>query len=387
MKLLRIQATGLPLFKEGIDLSFYARQRVTDSDKDVLAPLYPDARYYLNCANALIGINASGKTSALKVVLLALDILNHEPINHSETKDILGETQEAVFILNFYSDKGELCRLETHIVSCRENGSQSYCIKEETLWVKPVGSANTKKSLTDFTGIQPYSVRTNTEDFLPDDISIIIAYSKKNGQQIPVASLLSMTDVNVLPVSDEIPADVIQFLDPTVETLSFRHEGRKLSIVLKFLGEREIVLSDPAELNRYLSSGTIKGIVAFALAIQTLRTGGYLILDELENHFNKEIAVTLMRLFMDTDLNHKGAILIFSTHYPEILDEFERNDSIYITRNRGGLTVSNLTDILKRNDIKKSDVYQSGMLDGTVPAYEAYLKLRKKIRTGIAGEG
>lgn len=80
-------------------------------------------------------------------------------------------------------------------------------------------------------------------------------------------------------------------------------------------------------------------------------------------------------------------LLIFSTHYPELLDEFERNDCIFITRNRDGITVENLTDILKRNDLKKSDAYQSGFLDGTVPAYEAYLKLKKNIQAALTKEG
>ncbi len=52
-----------------------------------------------------------------------------------------------------------------------------------------------------------------------------------------------------------------------------------------------------------------------------------------------------------------------SLHYPELLDEYDRNDSIFITRNRNGITVENLTNILKRNDIKKSDAYQSGFLE------------------------
>ena len=351
---------------------------------DVLIPLHTDSRFYLNSVNAFIGINASGKTSVLKVILLALDILNHNPINHCETKDILGDTEEAVFILHFYSDRGELCQLETHIVSVIGYPGRTYRISEESLRVKPLSSAVTKRSLTDFHDIQSYIVRTNEEDYLPEDVSIMIAYNKKNHQITPSVNLLSMTDVNILPVSSDIPVDVIQFLDPTVEKISFIDREGKISITLKFFDQKEILLSDPAELNHYLSSGTIKGIVAFTLAIQTLRSGGFMILDELENHFNKEIAATLLRLFMDTDLNRNGAVLFFSTHYPEILDEFDRNDSIFITRNLGGITVSVLSDILKRNDIKKSDVYQSNMLEGTVPAYEAYLKLRRNIRTAVS---
>ena len=159
-----------------------------------------------------------------------------------------------------------------------------------------------------------------------------------------------------------------------------------LTFLLKFKGRKEIVLADPAELNHYLSSGTIKGIVTFTLAIRILKSGGYLVIDELENHFNKEIVATLIRFFMDAGLNHMGGTLIFSTHYPELLDEFERNDCIYIIRNRNGITVSNLSDILKRNDLKKSDAYQSGFLEGTVPTYEAYMSLKKSIRRALEKE-
>ena len=82
---------------------------------------------------------------------------------------------------------------------------------------------------------------------------------------------------------------------------------------------------------------------------------------------------------MDKKVNPYGAMLIFSTHYAELLDEFERNDNIYIVRNEGGITVQNLTDVLKRNDIKKSEAYQSGFLGGTVPMYDAYMDLKKSL--------
>jgi len=74
MKLLRITAEGLPLFKEKLDLSFYAQQRVTEEQKNILYPLF--ANIWVNSAIGFIGINASGKTSVLKVILLALEIIN-----------------------------------------------------------------------------------------------------------------------------------------------------------------------------------------------------------------------------------------------------------------------------------------------------------------------
>lgn len=381
MKVLRITAQGLPLFKEELDISFFAQQRVEEDDKDLLYPLFSNV--YMNCSNAFIGINAAGKTSVLKVLILALNLLNNQPINHIETKEILGDTKKAVINTYFYSETKEVCRLETVITSEKsKTDSIYYKIVKETLWTKPQEAITARKNLTDFTGYEPVSIRKE-EQFLSDDVSIIIAHNKKKKERMEIVSLLSFTNINVLPFAEEIPVEVISFLDPTVEKLYFDKSENKTLIHLQFKGRTEIVLNNPIDLNLYLSSGTIKGIVAFTLAKEILKSGGYLVMDEIENHFNKEIVSTLLRFFMDTRLNKNGGTLIFTTHYPELLDEYDRNDSIHIIRNRNGITVENLSNILKRNDIKKSDAYQSGFLEGTTPMYEAYMRLKKSIANSI----
>lgn len=129
--------------------------------------------------------------------------------------------------------------------------------------------------------------------------------------------------------------------------------------------------------------GRIKGIVAFTMAKEILKSGDYMVLDEIENHFNKEIVSTLVRFFMDSKFNKNGGTLIYSTHYPELLDEYDRNDGIHIIRNKNGITVDNLSNLLKRNDIKKSDAYQSGFIEGTTPMYDTYMRLKKNIAAYI----
>lgn len=156
-----------------------------------------------------------------------------------------------------------------------------------------------------------------------------------------------------MPISEEIPVEVITFLDPTIEKLHFDENDNKILIHLQFRGKEEILLNNPAELNNYLSSGTVKGMIIFTLAQEVLQSGGYIVVDEVENHFNKEIVTTLLRFFMDSKLN------------------------------RNGITVENLSNILKRNDIKKSDAYQSGFLEGTTPTYEAYMQLKKSIASTL----
>lgn len=382
MKILRITAQGLPLFKEDLDICFYAQQRVSEDDKNNLYNMIEN--YYLHSACAFIGINASGKTSVLKVVNLALSIIKNEPINHAETKSILGGAKKATICTCFYDKRKYVCCLETEITAKKsKNGEYIYSIISERLWEKPIGSVRSKKYLTDFAGIKPTAIRNQEEIYLPDDVSFIIAHNKKVNDTAEVFSLLSYTNINVLPFTEDIPLEVIAFLDPTIEKLCFEQVEGKTFIHLKFKNEEEIILNNAVDLEQYLSSGTIKGIITFSMVKEVLQSGGYLLVDEIENHFNKEIVTTLVRFFMDSRFNKNGGTLIFTTHYPELLDEYDRNDGIYIIRNCNGITVENLSYILTRNDIKRSDAYQSGFLEGTTPTYEAYIRLKKSLATSI----
>lgn len=378
MKILRITAQGLPLFKEDLDICFYAQQRVSEDDKNNLYNMIEN--YYLHSACAFIGINASGKTSVLKVVNLALSIIKNEPINHAETKSILGGAKKATICTYFYDKHKHVCCLETEITAKKsKTGEYIYSIISERLWEKPIGSVRSKKYLTDFAGMKPTAIRNQDEIYLPDDVSFIIAHNKKVNDTVEVFSLLSYTNINVLPFTEDIPLEVIAFLDPTIEKLCFEQVEGKIFIHLKFKNEEEIILNNALDLEQYLSSGTIKGIITFSMVKEVLQSGGYLLVDEIENHFNKEIVTTLVRFFMDSRFNQNGGILIFTTHYPELLDEYDRNDGIYIVRNRNGITVENLSYILTRNDIKRSDAYQSGFLEGTTPTYEAYIRLKESL--------
>lgn len=378
MKILRITAQGLPLFKEDLDICFYAQQRVSEDDKNNLYNMIEN--YYLHSACAFIGINASGKTSVLKVVNLALSIIKNEPINYAETKSILGGAKKATICTYFYDKRNYACCLETEITAKKsKNGEYIYSIISERLWEKPIGSVRSKKYLTDFAGMKPTAIRNQEEIYLPDDVSFIIAHNKKVNDTAEVFSLLSYTNINVLPFTEDIPLEVIAFLDPTIEKLCFEQVEGKTFIHLKFKNEEEIILNNAVDLEQYLSSGTIKGIITFSMVKEVLQSGGYLLVDEIENHFNKEIVTTLVRFFMDSRFNKNGGTLIFTTHYPELLDEYDRNDGIYIVRNCNGITVENLSYILNRNDIKRSDAYQSGFLEGTTPTYEAYIRLKESL--------
>jgi len=384
MRILKIKANGLKLFPDNLEIDFTTTQRVRNDKSEMLYKISP--QIYQNNAIAFVGINASGKTTTLKVISFVIQMLNNEPISSIKNNTILNGLRgkdKIVFDVYFSVLSDSIYRLETTIIKNEfsDEIENKFVIESEQLWKKSLKSIKIKKSIFDFVDLKPIQIRKGDEEFLPNDVSIMISLNKKNNIKINFEDLINWTNINLIRMFGELPQELITFLDSSIEYLKFniRKEEKDVEIRLKFKGKEEILMNSLVELHKYLSSGTIKGINVFVNAMTVLAKGGYLIIDELENHFNKELAATLVRFFMNQKVNKKGAVILLSTHYPELLDEFERSDNIYITRNNGGISIENLSNILKRNDIKKSEVYQSGYLEGTVPVYESFMEFKKAL--------
>ena len=378
MKILRIKVNGLPLYKNVFDISFCAVQRVHNNHLNSVFNLF--GNIYVNTVEAFAGINASGKTMALKVISFTSILLSATPLSAEFVPQILGDGINTIFDIDFYSD-GKIYHLTSEIIKEKNQDENSKIrIISERLWVKPVTTKINKSNLWDYDKNTPVRVRGNSDEYLPEDVSIMIALNKQINNKIMFVDLAMLTNFNfLLPDAVSIPTEIISLLDPTIEYISIENVNDKVITKLKFYRQKEHILFNPAELNVYLSSGTVKGARVFSDATKVLKKGGYMIVDEIENHFNLELVASLLRLFLYKKTNPNGAVLIFSTHYPELLDELDRNDAVFITRSNEGLTVDNLNTLLNRNDMKKSEVYQSNFLGGTAPKYNALLTLQKSI--------
>ena len=379
MKLLKLTINGLPNFKELLEIDFVAQQRVNDDDKEKLCNVFSNV--YVNKAISFVGINASGKTTILKAISFAMKMLNNESINNIQSKEILNDLDDSqqVIFTSYFFDGSCANKLET-VITKEVNiidGSEKLVIRDEKMWSKEINRIKTKKSIFSFVDSDLKERRNQNEQYLMDDVSIIVAKNKKDNRSLFIYDMLEWTDHNILNVLGRFPKELLTFLDPSIEYLECSLKEKKVNIRLKFYGKEEVLINNPRVLENYLSSGTIKGLGVFMCGTFAFVEGGYLIVDEIENHFNREIVATLIRFFMDEKVNKNGATLIFSTHYSELLDEFDRNDGIYVVRNKEGISAENMAKILKRNDIKKSEVYDSDYLGGTVPVYEAYIALKK----------
>lgn len=383
MRLLKIFIQNMPRFKGDIDIDFITKQRVAEDDKEKLFHVFSNSKtsIYTNQAISFIGLNASGKTTILKAISFVINLLNNEALNNIKSKEILNDLSEGekVKIISFFYNDNSIYKLETIIAKKinQVDNEEKLIITEERLWEKDANKVKTKKNIFDFNDSNIRIERNEKEQFLLNDVSVMIAINKEKQSNFPVRDMLMWTNHNMLNILGRFPKELLTFLDPSIEYFKCNVEKKSADIRLKFYGSEEIILNRPSEIEKYLSSGTIKGINVFMNALLCFVEGGYLIVDELENHFNEEIVTTLVRFFMNPNVNKNGATLIYSTHYSELLDEYERNDCIYIVRNRGGIYAENLSLILKRNDIKKSEAYESGYLEGTVPVYEAYIALKK----------
>ncbi len=381
MRILRIEADGIFLFNDKVVIDFNAEQRVYPDNAAML--FNPFGKTYTNNVLSFVGVNASGKTTSLKLVSFVMSLLNAEAINNIDARSVL-ERSEKVSLKTYFFDKNRgICLLETTIgVTTEEGVADRYTILYEKLFIRTAGSVTSKANLFEFADENLFESRDESQEqfmFLKDDVSIVIALGKSGN--VFFRDLTVWTDFNILNSFGDFPAELIQFLDPSIEYIKFNPKESEL--IVKFFKDKDsITMRGIQNISHYLSAGTIKGLNVFMHAWIVLIKGGYFIIDEIENHFNKEIVATLIRFFMDKKVNRNGATLIYSTHYVELLDEIDRNDGIYVIRNNDGVSIQKLHHVLKRNDIKKSDVFQSGMIKGTAPSYEASMKLKKILASG-----
>jgi hypothetical protein len=118
------------------------------------------------------------------------------------------------------------------------------------------------------------------------------------------------------------------------------------------------------------SEGTRRLFAIMAPVIDTLTSGGTLVIDELDTKLHHDITSWLVALFHDPNQNTKGAQFIFNTHDQQLLELSRfRRDEIWFVEKDPDLGSSKLYSLVEFGERKDRDVrkaYQLGRY-GAIP--------------------
>ena len=372
MKILRVIFDDIIIFKESFDIDLTAPDKIVE-DNGVY-----NVWGSINTLQtvSIIGINAVGKTTTLKLVRLAMEIvLNNKGLNDNFVPSVFltkeAETKGILMTVYFYKDN-KVYKLESKIKFKRNfEDDIHFYYEEETLKSKAKSNVTNKDNIFDFTKKQNYKVIVRSKlkkdllGVLKDDDSIAIMATREAGTT--VNTMLEDIKEKRNPIQGVVHKSVLNVFDENLERLE-QIEGKD-GINIEFKNTQTKIETSTIRLENIISSGTIKGQNIIKNAMIALRNGGYLIIDELENHLNKELVRMIINIFNNKDINKKGACLFFTTHYAEILDTFDRKDNIYVlTRDGDNFTkINRYSNMVKRNELKKSDVILSNYIKGTAP--------------------
>lgn len=116
-----------------------------------------------------------------------------------------------------------------------------------------------------------------------------------------------------------------------------------------------------------------------------IKSGGIILIDEIENCFHKNLVSNILFLITDKGINVNKTQILFSTHYVEILDIFDRRDNIFILkREKSCIKALNLYENYSiRTDILKSKQFNNNTF-GTLLNYERLMQVKRNIKHEIS---
>ena len=418
MRLLRMVVEGLqPFENQTLALDLYARDQVrSKTPGNGLTRLggNPANHIYAQNVLCLTGINASGKTTALNALALAINILSKDASPMLSSVRSLSAFGPRLQLSLIFESNQRFYLLKSQLEAVRNDNADEgmdpladsiYRFSQEWLWLyqrRPLPKA----VLHDTAAFQKNSMLikirgretgssgdATTKAYLPKDAyeylsphsSMVLPQTKTDITQA-IARIGPETYFPIVPVGT-IADPVLHVFDDSIDYFHIDQEHRAH---LRFAGTSQEVVMSNMDTAGLLSLGTVRGSRIVKAAIRVLRTGGYLLIDEIENSINKELVRMIINLFMSTTSNPHGATLVFTTHYAELLDLIQRKDNIYFLRRgedkRKGIQAINYSEAVRRGELKHSEVFLSNYIGGTAPKAAELKAMRQYVADQVAGQ-
>lgn len=373
MKLLRVVASNFKNCCDNFTIDFIAKSRKTSEDKEYELQAIADDLHAFNTV-AFVGKNASGKTTAVDLLDCCYSILGDFCVENKHYR------YDGIKLEIIFYHEGFIYRYRTELGSSTTLSNKASFINQ-TLEQKKYYKSKLKSIYMD-DDFEPVS----NISALPEDTSITFFVLKKketraiyfdcDGEGANTYQLmfkaLKKYDIPLTTLSH-----ILRIFDENIREISMKDEH---NFRLKFDGDqpRDQVMSDK-ELLYFLSSGTTKGMWLYTFVVASLKYGFDLIIDEVEDHFHKTLVENMLSLYKDKSVNRHNATLIFTTHYCEVLDLFNRQDNIWISKANGKVSLSNMYDDYDlRPELLKSKQFYNNAFQTSVN-YEDLMKLKKEL--------
>ena len=371
MKLLRVKTSHFKNCRDDFTIDFVAQSKKTAEDKEYELQEIADSLYVFNTA-AFIGKNASGKTTAIELLDCCYSILGDFRLEGKKY------SYENITLEMIFYHENYIYRYRTVLHEDSALGNKAI-FSNQTLERKDYAKPSIKNIYEDdqFKPVSGIGI-------LPEDTSIVFFVLKKketravyfdsNGEGTDTYQLLFKA-MKSYSISGEYLTNIIKIFDETIRGLECIDDHNYRLIYQ----DKEQVLSDK-ELIYLLSSGTTKGLLLYILVVASLQNGFDLLIDEVENHFHKTLVENMISLYKDKTVNRKNATLIFTTHYCEVLDLFNRQDNIWISKSDGQVYLSNMyKDYNVRPELLKSRQFYNNAFQTSVN-YDELMNLKRKLK-------
>lgn len=384
MRLLKMIVEGAGLFSDDtFSMDFFASDRVSGKDGprfNNVHRLGSTGSIYSQNVVAISGVNASGKSTALKTIRLILQML-YTPASarlSSSGANVPAKIRDRFKVQAVFWERDRFylvdSKLHLSVTAEEEDSPRWFRIDDEELWLLDASRPN--KSMM------------QSPDLFKQNAHIILRRRGEKGDATVVSqearrfllsnvsiasSLLSLDEAEEDFEAKDIlrtahATEVVHAFDNSVEKLEWNKASETFR--LKFHGEEERLVGESSVLDM-LSDGTIVGVGMVERALRQLRVGGFVLIDEIELALNKSLVRAFIELFQSHVTNPKGAQLVFTTHYIELLDYLPRKDNVYLlVRNKEFATdVVKYSDRISRIENKKSEVVLANAIRGAMPSY------------------
>lgn len=346
-------------------------------DKKVKFFVNDDQNFDNNETNKIVmltGKNATGKTILLKSIVGTLSLLlKNKSISDTKLNDVLfGDN--AIKINTFFSDNNFIYKDELIL---EKVDNEKWIIASEKIY-------NNEEIIYDRKNLGEVAT-----SILADDKSIFkILIKTYNYKMQNVIDALTFNDMKNIPLylseDQNVPTEILEYLDPTIDYLKIKNVEVNYKLVtffklkLKHRNE-EFTDADFGTIKKYLSSGTVKGILLYENILYALKTGGMIFVDDFENYLDHEVVKTFVDFFINGKINKNNATIIFSTHYPKLLNDFEYKHKVYRTvKEDGNIHLQYFYNNKKPfNGLIENKIFDLASFNKTPQEYAVYLRLKE----------